>query len=93
MDKQHSSYCPPSTTFGSLIANGSNEFSEANTYHQRHLEQQPLSDCLPPQKNQFVYKNFGKFFALVVFAELITPSKKTICFKLLEKFFLSNFFD
>ena len=43
MDKQHSSYCPPSTTFGSLIANGSNEFSEANTYHQRHLEQQPLS--------------------------------------------------
>ncbi|CAK5084014.1 unnamed protein product [Meloidogyne enterolobii] len=43
MDKQHSSYCPPSTTFGSLIANGSSEFSEANTYHQRHLEQQPLS--------------------------------------------------
>nr|CAD2182808.1 unnamed protein product [Meloidogyne enterolobii] len=27
MDKQHSSYCPP----------------KANTYHQRHLEQQPLS--------------------------------------------------
>jgi hypothetical protein len=41
MDKQRSSYYPPS--FGGV---GSSDFSEINTYHQRNLEQQPFQSGL-----------------------------------------------
>ncbi|KAL7072742.1 hypothetical protein ACQ4LE_007916 [Meloidogyne hapla] len=68
MDKQHSNYCPPSTTFGSI--SGSSEFSEANTYHQRHLEQQPF------QSGSFVNYNTQNSMGLIAETSANTISQQ-----------------